>query len=46
MSGWKQVIGGELRAHADECRATKAAVAVCSLNRMLDLRRPSHARVA
>lgn len=46
MNGWQQVIGGKSRAHTDECRATKAAVAVGVLNRMLDLRRPSHARVA
>jgi len=43
---WKQVIGGELRAHTDERRATEVAVAVHALNRMLDLGRPSYVRVA
>jgi transposase len=46
MSRWKQVIGDELRAHTDERRATEVAVAVHALNRMLDLGRPSYARVA
>ncbi len=45
MNRWKQVIGGELRAHTDERRATEMAVAVHALNRMLDLGRPSHVRV-
>jgi len=40
------VIGDELRAHTDERRATEVAVAVHALNRMLDLGRPSYARVA
>ena len=44
MSRWKQVIGDELRAHADERRATE--VAVHALNRMLDLGRPSYVGVA
>ncbi len=46
MNRWKQVIGDELRAHTDERRTTEAAVAVHALNRMLDLGRPSCARVA
>ncbi len=46
MSRWKQVIGDELRAHTDERRATEVAVAVHALNRMLELGRPSYARVA
>jgi transposase len=46
MNRWKQVIGDELRAHTDERRATEAAIAVHALNRMLDLGRPSYARVA
>lgn len=43
---WKQVIGGELRAHTDERRAVEVAVAVQVLNRMLELGRPSYVRVA
>jgi len=46
MNRWKQVIGDELRAHTDERRATEVAVAVHALNRMLELGRPSYARVA
>ncbi|MGI4802130.1 MAG: IS5 family transposase [Janthinobacterium lividum] len=46
MNRWKQVIGDELRAHSDECRATEVAVAVHALNRMLDLGRPNYVRVA
>jgi len=46
MSRWKQVVGAELRAHTDERRATEVAVAVHALNRMLELGRPSYARVA
>ena len=46
MSRWKQVIGDELRAHADERRRTEVAVAVHALNRMLKLGRPSYVRVA
>jgi len=46
MNRWKQVIGDELRAHADGRRATKVAVAVHALNRMLKLGRPSYVRVA
>jgi len=46
MARWKQVIGDELRAHTDERRATEVAVAVHALNRMLELGRPSYARMA
>jgi len=46
MNRWKQVIGDELRAHTDERRATEVAVAVHALNRMLELGRPSHVRIA
>ena len=46
MTRWKQVIGDELRAHTDERRATEVAVAVHTLNRMLDLGHPSYVRVA
>ena len=42
----RQVIGDKLRAHTDERRATKVAVAVYALNRMLDLGRPSYVRIA
>jgi len=45
MNRWKQVIGDELRAHTDECRATEVAVTVHALNRMLELGRPSYVRV-
>ena len=43
---WKQVIGDALRAHKDERRATEVDVAVSTLNRMLELGRPSYARTA
>ncbi len=43
---WKQVIGGGLRAHTDERRATEVDVAVLALNRMLELGRPSYVRLA
>ena len=46
MTRWKQVIGDELRAHTDERRATEVAVAVHALNRMLELGRLSHVRMA
>jgi len=46
MNRWEQVIGDELRAHTDECRTTKVAVAVHALNRMLELGRPSCVRMA
>ena len=46
MNRWKQVIGNELRAQADERRVTEVAVAVHALNRMLEFGRPSYVRVA
>ena len=46
MNRWKQVIGDEARAHADERRTTEVAVAVHALNRMLDPGRPSYVRIA
>ena len=45
INRWKQVIGDELRAHTDERWATEVAVAVHTLNRMLDLGHPSYVRV-
>ena len=46
MAGWKQVIGDGLRAHTDARRATEVDVAAHTLNRMLELGRPSYVRVA
>jgi hypothetical protein len=43
---WKRVIGEGLRARTDEGRATEVDVAVHVLNRMLELGRPSHVRIA
>jgi hypothetical protein len=43
---WKQVFGDGLRAHTDERRATEVEVAVCTLNRMLELGRPNYVRTA
>jgi len=45
MNRWKQVTDDELRAHTDERRATEVAVAAHTLNRMLNLGRPSYVRV-
>ena len=42
----EQVIGDRLRAHTDERRATEVDVAAHVLNRMLDLGRPTHVRIA
>jgi hypothetical protein len=42
---WKQVIGDGLRSRMDECRVTEVNVAVYVLNRMLELGRPSYARI-
>ena len=42
---WKQVIGDVLRSRMDECRASEINVAVGVLNRMLELGRPSYARI-
>jgi len=46
MSRCKQLIGGGLRAHTDECRATEVAVAVHPLNRILELKSPTDVRIA
>ena len=43
---FKRVIGDRLCSHADGRRATEAAVAVHVLNRMLELGRPNHVRIA
>jgi hypothetical protein len=43
---WKQVIGDGLRSRLDERRATEIDVAAYVLNRMLELGRPSYARIA
>src|SRR5215216_2712834 len=43
---YKRVIGDGLRSHTDQRRATEADVAVHVLNRMLDLGRPTYARIA
>jgi hypothetical protein len=42
---WKQVIGDGLRSRMDERRVTEVNVAVHVLNRMLELGRPSYARI-
>jgi hypothetical protein len=46
ISRWKRVIGDGLRAHTDERRTSEVDVAVHALNRMLELGRPNHARIA
>ncbi len=46
IARWKQVIGDGLRSRADERRATEVAVAAHALDRMLELGRPSHVRIA
>ena len=46
MSRFKQVIGDELRSRTDRRQATEVDVAVCALNRMLELGRPICVRVA
>ncbi len=43
---FKQVIGGGLRSHTDQRRATEMDLAVHALNRMLYLGRPNSVRVA
>jgi transposase len=45
ISRFKRVIGGALRSRTDERRATKVAVAVRVLNRMIELGRPEYVRV-
>ena len=42
MSRSKQVIGDDLNARTDQCRATKVAVAVHALNRISELGRPNY----
>jgi hypothetical protein len=42
---FKQVIGNGLRSRTDQRRATEVAVAVHTLNRMLDLGRPNYVRI-
>src|SRR3954471_14859106 len=46
VARWKRVIGDGLRSRADERRATEVAVAAHVLDRMLELGRPSYARIA
>jgi Transposase DDE domain len=46
IARWKQVIGDGLRSRTDERRATEVAVAAHTLNRMLELGRPSYVRIA
>jgi hypothetical protein len=46
IARWKQVIGDGLRSRTDERRATEVAVAAHALNRMLELGRPNHVRIA
>lgn len=46
MARFKQVIGGGLRSHTDECRGTEVEVAVHVLNRTLELGRPNSVRIA
>ena len=46
ISRYKRVIGDGLRSHAEGRRATEVAIAVRALNRMLELGRPNHVRVA
>ena len=43
---FKQVIGDGLRSRTDCRQATEVDVAVHTLNRMLDLGRPNHVRIA
>ena len=46
VSRWKRVIGDGLRFQTDGRQATEVAIAADVLNRMLDLGRPSHVRIA
>ena len=46
ISRFKRAIGDALRSRTDRRRATKVAIAVCALNRMLDLGRPEYVRTA
>jgi transposase len=46
VARWKQVIGDGLRSRAEERRTTEVEAAAHALNRMLELGRPSYARIA
>jgi hypothetical protein len=46
ISRWKRVIGDALRSHTDGRQATEVAIAADVLNRMLELGRPEHVRLA
>jgi hypothetical protein len=46
LGRWKQVIGDELRARKEACRATEVDVAVYALNRMLEFAHPNYVRTA
>ena len=46
ISRFKRVIGDALHSRADQRRATEVAIAVCVLNRMLELGRPNYVRIA
>ena len=45
ISRFKRVIGGGLRSRTDRRRATEAAIAVNTLNRMLELGHPEYSRL-
>jgi hypothetical protein len=42
---WKRVIGGALHSQTDGRLTTEVAIAVCVLNRMLELGRPDYVRI-
>ena len=46
IARFKRVIGDGLRSRTDGRQATEVAIAVQVLNRMLDLGRPEHVRIA
>jgi hypothetical protein len=46
VSRWKRVIGDGLRSRTDGRQASEVAIAADALNRMLDLGRPEHVRIA
>ena len=46
VSRWKRVIGDGPRSRTGGRQATEAAIAADALNRMLDLGRPEHVRIA
>ena len=45
IARFKRVIGGGLHSRTDGRRATEVAIAVCTLNRMLELERPEYVRI-